>query len=76
MKAIRVASFGGPEALRLEDVPTPAPGPGQALVKVEAAGLNFIDVYHRTGLYANPLPFTPGPEGAGAVAALGPGVSG
>jgi NADPH2:quinone reductase len=76
MKAIRVASFGGPEVLRLEDVPTPAPGPGQVLVKVEAAGLNFIDVYHRTGLYSNPLPFTPGPEGAGTVAALGPGVSG
>ena len=76
MKAIRVASFGGPEVLRLEDVPTPAPGPGQVLVKVEAAGLNFIDVYHRTGLYPNPLPFTPGPEGAGTVAALGPGVSG
>jgi len=76
MKAIRVTSFGGPEVLRLEDVPIPAPGPGQVLVKVEAAGLNFIDVYHRTGLYANPLPFTPGPEGAGAVAALGPGVSG
>ena len=76
MKAIRVTSFGGPEVLRLEDVPIPAPGPGQVLVKVEAAGLNFIDVYHRTGLYPNPLPFTPGPEGAGAVAALGPGVSG
>ncbi len=76
MKAIRVTSFGGPEVLRLEDVPIPAPGPGEVLVKVEAAGLNFIDVYHRTGLYANPLPFTPGPEGAGAVAALGPGVSG
>ena len=76
MKAIRVTSFGGPEVLRLEDVPTPAPGPGQVLVKVEAAGLNFIDVYHRTGLYPNPLPFTPGPEGAGTVAALAPGVSG
>ena len=76
MKAIRVASFGGPEVLRLEDVPTPAPGPGQVLVTVEAAGLNFIDVYHRTGLYPNPLPFTPGPEGAGTVSALGPGVSG
>jgi len=75
MKAIRVASFGGPEELRLEDVPIPAPGPGQVLVKVEAAGLNYIDVYHRTGLYPNPLPFTPGLEGAGTVSALGPDVT-
>ena len=76
MKAIRVTSFGGPEALRLEEVPIPAPGPGQVLVKVEAAGLNYIDVYHRTGLYPNALPFTPGLEGAGTVTALGPDVSG
>jgi NADPH:quinone reductase len=74
MKAIRVAEHGGPEVLKLQDVPEPVPGPGQALVRLEAIGLNFIDVYHRTGLYPNPLPFTPGLEGAGVVAALGPGV--
>ncbi len=51
MRAIRVHSPGGPDALRLEDLPVPAPGPGQALIQVEAAGVNFIDVYHRTGLY-------------------------
>jgi NADPH:quinone reductase len=76
MKAIRVTSFGGPEVLRLEEVPTPAPGAGQALVRVEAAGLNYIDVYHRTGLYPNPLPFTPGPEGSGDVVEVGTGVEG
>src|SRR5262245_57992700 len=74
MKAIRVAGFGGPEALRLEEVALPAPGAGQVRVKVESAGLNYIDVYHRTGLYPNPLPFTPGLEGAGIVDEAGPGV--
>lgn len=76
MKAIRISSFGGPEVLRLEDVPSLAPGSGQVVVKIEAAGLNYIDVYHRTGLYPNALPFTPGMEGVGTVAALGPDVSG
>jgi len=76
MKAIRIDSYGGPEVLRLADVPTPAPGPGQLQVRVEAAGVNFIDVYHRTGLYPNPLPFAPGLEGAGVVEAVGPGVEG
>jgi len=75
MKAIRIDSFGGPEVLRLTDVPDPSPGPGQILVRVEAAGLNFIDVYHRIGLYPNPLPLVPGMEGAGVVAAVGPGVA-
>ena len=75
MKAIRVHTPGGAEALRYEDVPTPTPGAGQALVKIEAAGLNFIDIYMRTGLYKNPLPFTPGQEGAGSVEAVGPNVS-
>ena len=75
MKAIRVDSFGGPEVLRLADVPDPSPGPGQVVVRVEAIGLNFIDVYHRTGLYPNPLPLVPGMEGAGPVVAVGPGVT-
>jgi NADPH:quinone reductase len=75
MKAIRIEGFGGPEVLRLTDAPDPSPGPGQVVVRVEAAGVNFIDVYHRTGLYPNPLPFVPGMEGEGVVAAVGPAVS-
>jgi NADPH2:quinone reductase len=75
MKAIRIEGFGGPDALRLVDVPVPSAGPGQIVVRVEAAGVNFIDVYHRTGLYPNPLPLVPGMEGAGVVAGVGPGVS-
>src|SRR5207302_2629194 len=75
MKAIRVHTPGGPEALRLGDVREPRPEAGQAVVKVEAAGVNFIDVYQRTGLYKVPLPFTLGQEAAGSVAALGTGVS-
>ncbi len=62
--------------MRLEDLPTPVPGPGEALVRVAAAGLNFIDVYHRVGLYKVPLPQPLGREGAGAVEAVGPNVSG
>ena len=76
MKAIRIHSLGGPEVLRYEEVPDPEPGPGQALVRIEAAGLNFIDVYFRTGLYKGPaLPFVLGQEAAGTVAAVGPGVT-
>jgi len=75
MKAIRVHTPGGPEALRLEDVPEPKPEAGQVLVKVEAAGVNFIDVYQRTGHYKVPLPFTLGQEAAGTVAAVGSGVA-
>jgi len=75
MKAIRVHAPGGPEALRYEDVPRPTPGPGQVLVKIEAAGLNFIDVYQRNGHYKVPVPFTLGQEAAGHVAAVGPGVA-
>ncbi len=75
MKAIRVHTPGGPEALRLEDVPQPAPGSGEVLVKVEAAGVNFIDVYQRTGHYKVPVPFTLGQEAAGTVAAVGVGVA-
>lgn len=75
MRAIRVRRTGGPEVLELEDAPVPEPGPGEARVRVEHAGVNFIDVYHRTGLYARDLPFTPGVEGAGVVEAVGPDVS-
>jgi NADPH2:quinone reductase len=75
MKAIRIEGFGGPDVLRLTDLPVPSPGPGQIVVRVLAAGVNFIDVYHRTGLYPNPLPLVPGMEGAGVVAAAGQGVS-
>jgi NADPH:quinone reductase len=74
VKAIRVHSPGGPEALRYEDVPQPSPGAGHVLVKIEAAGVNFIDVYQRTGLYKVALPFTLGQEAAGVVTAVGSGV--
>ena len=75
MKAIRVHQYGGPEALTLEDLPVPQPGPGQALVKIEAIGVNFIDVYHRIGLYPAPLPRLMGVEGAGVVEAVGQDVT-
>lgn len=75
MRAIRISELGGPEVMRLETVDDPAPGPGEALVAVEAIGLNFIEVYHRKGLYKSPLPFTPGTEGAGTIVALGDGVT-
>jgi NADPH2:quinone reductase len=75
MKAVRVHQYGGPEALRYEEAPLPEPGPGEARLKIEAAGVNFIDVYHRTGRYPGQLPTTPGREGAGLVDALGPDVS-
>jgi len=67
VKAIVVDTPGGPEQLHLGDVPTPTPGPGQALVKIAAAGVNFIDVYLRSGLYKAPLPMVPGQEAAGVV---------
>jgi NADPH2:quinone reductase len=76
MKAIRIHAHGGTDVLRYEDVPAPTPGAGQVLVRVEAAGLNFIDVYRRTGLYKVELPHTLGQEAAGTVTALGPGVGG
>ena len=75
MKAIRVQSPGGPEALRYEDVPQPSPAAGQVLVKVEAVGVNYIDVYQRTGLYKVATPFTLGQEAAGVVTAVGSGVT-
>src|SRR5438093_7182682 len=75
MKAIQVKQCGSPEALELVQIPTPSPGPKQALVKIEASGINFIDVYFRTGLYKADLPLTPGMEAAGVVEAVGPDVS-
>ena len=74
MKAIRIDAFGGPEVLRLADVAEPLPGQGEIVVRSEAAGINYLDTYHRTGLYPNPLPFVPGMEGAGVVTAVGPEV--
>lgn len=75
MKAVVVHQCGSPEALTFEDVARPVPKAGEALVKLTAIGLNFIDVYHRTGLYPLPLPFIPGMEGAGTVEAVGPDVT-
>ena len=73
-KAIRIHETGGPEVLRYEPVEVGEPGPGQVRLRQHAAGINFIDVYHRTGLYPQPLPFTPGVEGAGVVESVGEGV--
>ena len=75
MKAIRIHELGGPEVLRYEDVPDPVPKPGDAVVKVEAAGVNFIDIYQRIGVYKLPLPLTLGLEGAGTVTAVGESVT-
>jgi NADPH2:quinone reductase len=76
MKAVRVHACGGPDVLRYEDAPMPTPKPGEAVVKIAAAGVNFIDVQHRAGRYKPPgLPFTVGSEGAGTVTAVGPGVA-
>jgi NADPH2:quinone reductase len=75
MQAVRVHEYGGPEAMRLEEVPTPEPGPGQVRVRVAAAGVNFIDIYQRSGQYRVPLPFPLGGEGAGTVEVVGPDVS-
>jgi len=76
MKAIVIDRFGGPEVLTLAEREIGEPGPGELRVRQKAIGLNFIDVYHRTGLYPNPLPLVPGSEGAGEVVAVGPDVSG
>lgn len=75
MKAIRPSQHGGAELLTLSELPTPSPGPGQLLVKVAVAGVNFIDVYQRTGLYKTELPIPLGLEGGGVVEALGTGVT-
>ncbi len=75
-QAIRIHQTGGPEVLQWEAVDVGEPGPGEVRIRQEAAGVNFIDVYHRTGLYPQALPFIPGGEGAGVVAAVGADVSG
>src|SRR5262252_6134653 len=77
MKAIRVHKFGGPEVLRLEEVPTPKPGPGEVLVRMHATGVNPVETYIRAGKYARlpELPYTPGNDGAGVVEQVGTDVS-
>jgi NADPH2:quinone reductase len=75
MKAVRIHQTGEPEVMQYEEVPLPEPGRGEIRVKIKAAGVNFIDIYHRTGLYPLSLPFTLGLEGAGIVNAVGPDVT-
>jgi NADPH2:quinone reductase len=74
MKAVRVHQIGGPEMMVVDEIPDPSPRPGEVVVRLAAAGVNFIEVYHRTGLYAQQLPLTLGAEGAGEVVAIGEGV--
>jgi len=74
MRAVRVHKYGGPEVLTLEEIPVPEPKAGEARVKIEAIGVNFIDIYQRTGLYPLQTPFTLGMEGAGVVDEVGEGV--
>jgi NADPH:quinone reductase len=76
MRAALIRAHGGPEAIEIAELPDPEPGPGQLLVDVAAAGVNFVDVYHRTGAYPNELPLQLGTEAAGTVAAVGAGVTG
>ncbi len=76
MRAVRVHKYGGPEVLTLEEIPVPEPKAGEARVKIEAIGVNYIDIYQRTGLYPLKTPFTLGTEGAGIVDAVGPDVTG
>jgi NADPH2:quinone reductase len=76
MKAIQIHETGGPEVLKLAELPIPEPGPGQVLIRVEAIGVNFIEVYFRKGVYKALLPLTPGSEAAGTVEMPGPGVTG
>lgn len=75
MKAVRIHTPGGPEVMKLEDVPEPTPKAGEAVVKVDAAGLNYVDVYQRSGLYKLDMPLTLGLEAGGTVTAVGPGVT-
>jgi NADPH:quinone reductase len=74
MRAIRIHETGGPEVLKFEEVELPKPGKGEVRLRQHAVGVNFVDVYHRSGFYPMPLPFTPGSEGAGEVVEVGPGV--
>ncbi|HWG22336.1 MAG TPA: quinone oxidoreductase [Terracidiphilus sp.] len=75
MKAIQIRATGGPEVLELVDLPIPQPGPGQVLIRIEAVGVNFIEIYFRKGQYKSTLPMIPGCEAAGTVEELGPGVN-
>jgi NADPH2:quinone reductase len=75
MKAVRVHQYGGLEALKSDEIPVPGPGEGEARVKIEAVGVNFIDIYHRIGRYQGSLPLTLGQEAAGTVDAVGPNVT-
>jgi NADPH2:quinone reductase len=75
VRAIVVSQLGGPEQMVLADHPDPVPGPGQVLIRVAAAGINFIDIYRRSGVYPQPVPYVPGSEGAGTVVAVGEGVA-
>src|SRR5687768_6401503 len=75
MRVVRIHEQGGPEVLRVEEVATPEPGAGQVRVRVAAAGVNFIDIYHRSGQYKVGLPFVLGREGAGTVDGVGEGVT-
>ncbi|MBN8492876.1 MAG: quinone oxidoreductase [Burkholderiales bacterium] len=74
-RTVQIAAYGGPEVMKLVELPVGEPGPGEIRIRHEACGLNFIDVYQRTGLYQNPLPLTLGMEGAGIVEAVGEGVT-
>ncbi len=76
MKAIQIEATGGPEVLHLVDLPIPEPGPGQVLIRVEAVGVNYIEIYFRKGVYKATMPLIPGSEAAGTVEKLGPGVTG
>ena len=76
MNAIQIQAIGGPEVLQMAELPIPAPGPGQVLIRVEAIGVNFIEIYFRKGTYKATLPLIPGSEAAGTVEELGPGVTG
>lgn len=76
MKAIQIRETGGPEVLQFVELPIPEPGPGQVLIRIEAIGVNFVEIYFRKGVYKATLPLTPGTEAAGTVEELGPGVTG